>query len=102
MRGILEKGWILPARRDNTILVDIEEYNRGRIIGNIERLILTAFVSMREYSSLAFIMAAKGLFRARDLERKEFSEYLLTGTLVSCLVAIAAGLLVQLVIALVW
>ena len=102
VRGILEKGRILPVRLDNRIQVDIEEYNRGRIIGNIERLILTTFVSINAYSSLAFLMAAKGLFRAKDLEKKEFSEYFLTGTLVSSMVAIAAGLLVQLVVNVVW
>jgi hypothetical protein len=102
VRGILEKGRIFPARLDDKIQVDLEEYNRGRIIGNIERLILTPFVSMHAYSSLAFLTAAKGLFRAKDLENKAFSEYFLTGTLVSCMVAIAAGLLVQLVVQLAW
>jgi hypothetical protein len=102
VRGVLEKGRILPARMDDKIRVDIEEYNRGRIIGNIERLILTTFISIHAYSSLAFLMAAKGLFRAKDLEQKDFSEYFLTGTLMSSLVAIAAGLLVQLVINVVW
>jgi hypothetical protein len=102
VRGVLEKGRILPSRLNDRIHVDIEEYNRGRTIGNLERLILTTFVSIQAYSSLAFLMVAKGLFRAKDLEQKEFSEYFLTGTLVSCLVAIGAGLLVQLVIAVVW
>jgi hypothetical protein len=102
VRGILEKGRILPARTATEIRLDIEEYNRGRIIGNIERLILLTFVSIQAWSALAFLMAAKGLFRAKDLEKKEFSEYFLVGTLVSSMVAIAAGLLVQMVVKIFW
>jgi hypothetical protein len=103
VRGILEKGRILPARSSMAdIRVDIEEYNRGRIIGNIERLMLVTFVAIQAYPALAFLMAAKGLFRAKDLEKKEFSEYFLVGTLVSSLVAIVAGLLVQFVIQMLW
>jgi hypothetical protein len=102
VRGILEKGRILPAISTADIHLDIEEYNRGRIIGNIERLILVTFVAIQAYPALAFLMAAKGLFRAKDLEKKEFSEYFLVGTLVSSLVAIVAGLLVQFVIQMLW
>lgn len=102
VRGILEKGRILPARSATDVRIDIDEYNRGRIIGNLERLILLIFVSIQAWSGLAFLMAAKGLFRARDLEKKEFSEYFLVGTLISSLVAIAAGLLVLVVVRLLW
>ena len=102
VRGLLEKGRILPAKRSDAINVDVEEYNRGRIIGNVERLILLTFVSIQAYPALAFLMAAKGLFRAKDLEKREFSEYFLVGTLVSSIVAIAAGLLVKLVLKMLW
>lgn len=102
VRGILEKGRILPARSDRSIQLDIDEYNRGQVIGNLERLLLLIFVSIQSWSALAFLMAAKGLFRAKDLEKREFSEYFLVGTLVSSLVAIVAGLLVLMTIHLLW
>lgn len=102
VRGILAKSRILPARSSSGLSLDIEEYNRGRIIGNIERLLLLIFVSIQAWSALAFLMAAKGLFRAKDLEKREFSEYFPVGTLVSSLVAVLAGLLVLMVLHLLW
>jgi hypothetical protein len=111
VRGVLEKGKTLPERRVQgaggagllkEVKLDVAEYNRGRIIGNIERVILLAFVAMQAYQALAFLITAKGLFRAKDLEHAEFAEYFLVGTLASSLVAIAAGLAIQFVLKLLW
>jgi hypothetical protein len=117
VRGLLEKGRVLPrvsttpteqqAESDQTKAlepraVDQDEYNHGRLIGNMERLLLLALVAIQAYQALAFLMTAKGLFRAKDLENRSFSEYFLVGTLVSSVVAVAAGLFIQLVIKLCW
>jgi hypothetical protein len=120
VRGLLEKGRVLPELRpvpieENTSgmesnqikessanTVDLDEYNHGRLIGNMERLLLLALVAIQAYQALAFLMTAKGLFRAKDLENRSFSEYFLVGTLVSSVVAVAAGLLIQLIIKLCW
>lgn len=120
VRGLLEKGRILPEVRtvpmeENAAApandqpqysenkkVDEDEYNHGRLIGNAERLLLLALVAIQAYQALAFLMTAKGLFRAKELENRSFSEYFLVGTLVSSVVAVAAGLTIQLVIKLCW
>ena len=120
VRGLLEKGRILPKvksvpKEENASApangqpqnpenkkVDEDEYNHGRLIGNVERLLLLALVAIQAYQALAFLMTAKGLFRAKELESRSFSEYFLVGTLVSSLVAVAAGLIIQLVIKLCW
>ena len=44
-----------------------------------------------EFSALAFIIAAKGLARMKQLEDKQFAEYMLIGTFVSALAAIIVG-----------
>jgi hypothetical protein len=107
VRGLLNKGRILPehtisiestSEGASKTEIDFAEYNRGRVIGNIERLILLTFVAIQAYQALAFLMAAKGLFRAKDLENKEFAEYFLVGTLVSSMVAITAGMWIQLIL----
>jgi hypothetical protein len=83
-------------------ILDVNEYNRGRIIGNIERLMLMAFVALQAYQALAFLLTAKGFLRSKDLEQIDFAEYFLVGTLISSCIAIAAGLGVQLVLKVLW
>jgi hypothetical protein len=111
VRGVLDKGKTLPERtvpgtgkmgtRKETEL-DIAEYNRGRIIGNIERLLLMTFVAMQAYEALAFLITAKGLFRAKNLDQEAFAEYFLVGTLASSLIAVAAGLGIQFALRFLW
>jgi hypothetical protein len=111
VRGVLSKGRTLPGYpRQSSIngaapehrKVDVVEYNRGRIIGNIERLLLLVFVAMQAWEALAFLITAKGLFRSRDLEQADFAEYFLVGTLISSMIAVAAGLGIQLAVKLLW
>jgi hypothetical protein len=112
VRGVLNKGATLPERPRYSSAhaaatsehrrVDVAEYNRGRIIGNIERLLLLVFVAMRAWEALAFLITAKGLFRSRDLEQADFAEYFLVGTLISSMIAVAAGLGIQLAVKLLW
>jgi hypothetical protein len=111
VRGVLDKGKTLPKRTvidagkvgtlEQTEL-DVAEFNRGRIIGNIERLLLLTFVAIQAYEALAFLITAKGLFRARNLDQEAFAEYFLVGTLASSLIAVAAGLGIQFALRFLW
>jgi len=116
VRGILNKCGALPALdvpKDTSVLprpnlvvaeksVDTIEFNRGRWIGNLERLLLLAIVAEGSYAALAFLMAAKGLIRSRDLENRDWAEYFLLGTLASIVVSLAGGLLIRLVLNAFW
>ena len=75
--------------------IDAVELNHGRLIGNIERLILVLFVANGQYTALAFFFAAKGLIRSKDVERRAWADYLILGSLTSFLVAVVVGLLIQ-------
>jgi hypothetical protein len=75
--------------------VDTIELNHGRLIGNVERLILVLFVANGQYTALAFFFAAKGLIRSKDVERRAWADYLILGSLTSFLIAVVAGLLIQ-------
>uniref|UniRef100_Q021K5 Uncharacterized protein n=1 Tax=Solibacter usitatus (strain Ellin6076) TaxID=234267 RepID=Q021K5_SOLUE len=85
----------LPTDLQRALPVDTVELNHGRLIGNIERLILVLFVANGQYTALAFFFAAKGLIRSKDVERRAWADYLILGSLTSFLVAVVAGLLIQ-------
>jgi hypothetical protein len=110
VRGILDRAGTMPppelAQTINlaadsaldlkrALPVDTVELNHGRLIGNIERLILVLLVAKGQYTALAFFFAAKGLIRSKDVERRAWADYLILGSLTSFLVAVIAGLLIQ-------
>ncbi len=64
----------------------------GRAIGNLERLLLTTFVLFGQYAALGFVLAAKSIARFKDLDKRNFAEYYLVGTLASASVTVAVGL----------
>ena len=71
------------------------EYNRGRIIGALERLMVFFFVFHGAFDALGFLIAAKGMSRFKQLDNREFAEYFLVGTLSSVIIAGAAALAIQ-------
>lgn len=98
VRGLLAKVDTLPTTSDantSTARVDVPEYNRGRVIGVVERLIMTALVAVSAYGALTFLIGAKGLIRSKEFENHQFAEYFLIGTLCSAALAVAFGLLLQ-------
>jgi hypothetical protein len=109
VRGVLDMAGTMPPPElpqkpglpqntldlERALPVDTIELNHGRLIGNIERLILVLFVANSQYTALAFFFAAKGLIRSKDVERRAWADYLILGSLTSFLVAVAAGLLIQ-------
>jgi hypothetical protein len=99
VRAILNKAGSLPTVQTE---VDEVEYNRGRLIGSIERLLLAGVVAAGSYAALGFLVAAKGLIRSKDLERRDFAEYFLIGTLASTALAMVAGGLLRLVFSKLW
>ena len=82
--------------------LDLVEINRGRLIGNLERLVLTLVVIAGSYAALGFLVAAKGLVRSEELQEREFAEYFLVGSLCSVLVALCAGLVIRYTLLVLW
>jgi hypothetical protein len=110
VRGVLDRAGTMPPPElpppdgispaspldlQRALPVDLVELNHGRLIGNVERLILVLFVANGQYTALAFFFAAKGLIRSKDVERRAWADYLILGSLTSFLVAVVAGLLIQ-------
>jgi hypothetical protein len=65
-----------------------QELYRGKIIGVIERILFFFFVITGNYASIAFILAAKGFTRYKEMDDKNFAEYVLIGTLLSITLSI--------------
>ncbi|RPH93284.1 MAG: hypothetical protein EHM72_16480 [Calditrichaeota bacterium] len=74
-----------PAALDK---VDVQELHRGKVIGVIERILFFFFVITGNYTSIAFILTAKGFTRYKELDDKNFAEYVLIGTLLSSTLSI--------------
>lgn len=81
-------------------VVDVGEFNRGRVIGMLERILLFSFVLQGQYGAIGFILAAKAFTRFKALDDRPFAEYVLIGTLLSASLALATGGLVRALLAL--
>jgi hypothetical protein len=98
VRGILEKAGGIPP----PAVLTNESYTHGRIIGQVERAIVLLIVMAGNLQALAFFFAAKGLIRSRELEDRARVDYLLLGSLISFLIALASGLILQKTVAVLW
>lgn len=63
----------------------------GMWIGRLERFLLLTFVLLQQYQAIGLLVTAKSIFRFTY--RREMSEYILIGTLLSFSIAILVGLL---------
>ena len=63
---------------------DAQEEKTRRLssaIGIMERLILITLVAVDAVSAIGFVLAAKSLARYQELNKRDFAEYYLVGTL---------------------
>ena len=91
-----------PPRVVTEKMVDAVEINRGRWIGNLEPILTLAMVAEHSYAAIAFLMAAKGLIRSKDLESRDWAEYFLLGTLASIAISLVGGILIWQIIQAFW
>lgn len=101
VRGILKKAGELPDN-DQSGFESQQGYAHGRLIGQIERIIVVLIVIAGNLPALAFFFAAKGLIRSKELENRARADYFLLGSLASFLAALSAGLILQEVLAALW
>lgn len=94
IRAVLHRFQMEPksTSKGGTETVDDREYNAGRVIGMLERwLMYLVVVFAQSYNVIALIVAAKGFARFRQLQQREFAEYVLIGTLASILLTVLIG-----------
>lgn len=78
--------------------VDQQEYSTGRLIGLLERIFVFLFVLLNQFAAIGFILAAKGVARFQDFKSRTFAEYVLIGTLLSALLAMAVAFMIKVVL----
>jgi len=71
------------------------EYNRGRVIGALERIAVYVLVLNGQYEALGLVLAAKGLARFQNLDNRDFAEYFLIGTFLSVVLAGGVALAIK-------
>lgn len=76
----------------------VGEPARGRVIGIMERGIVFVLVLTNNLSALGLVLAAKGFARFRQLDDRDFAEYVLIGTLLSIASALVVGLCMKAVL----
>jgi len=100
IRFVLKRLKIDPQRKESSAIRmvekrDMNEFNRGRVIGILERILIFLLALNGHVNAIGFILTAKGLARYREIADRNFAEYLIIGTLLSALLALLAGILFQ-------
>ena len=75
--------------------MDVVAYDRGRVIGFLERALIYAFVLGGHYDAVGFVLVAKAFANFRHIEDRASLEYVLIGTLMLTGLAIAVAELVN-------
>ena len=69
--------------------------NAGRFIGTLERIIMTTFISINQYSAVGLVLTAKSITRYEKISHEQdFAEYYLLGTLLSTISAICVSIII--------
>ena len=75
---------------------DEKSKKEGFTIGILERLCVLSMAILGQYSAISFVLAAKSLARFKKIEDEpEFAEKYLVGTLMSVVIALVIGILVN-------
>ena len=98
IRFILQKKKTIPLIDNKPEKQDTEEYNRGRLIGILERFLIFSMVILNSIAGIAIIIALKSLARFEKLKDKNFAEYFLIGSLLSLILSILPGVVIRWII----
>jgi hypothetical protein len=71
--------------------------NGGRIIGNLERLLVLTFILVNHWEAIGFLIAAKSILRYKDTDTLK-TEYVLIGTMLSFGSALFLGIVVKFIL----
>jgi len=72
-----------------------DELQVGRLVGNLERVLILTLVLVGQFTAIGFVLTAKSIARFKELEDRSFAEYFLIGTLGSSIFAIVLGLILS-------
>lgn len=92
--GILVGKFLKEVTKAGT---EKETLDASAWIGILERILIVIFVSMQQFHAIGFLVAAKSIYRFRDVHKDgaQKAEYYLLGTLFSFTLAILTGLVIS-------
>jgi len=67
----------------------------GKLIGELERLLIFLFIFIGYPAGIGFLVAAKSILRFEEAKKQKLAEYVLIGTLLSFCMAIAGALVTK-------
>lgn len=96
---ILKTSGLTPSNLDTTEDAHLEkptnEPARGKAIGYLERAIVLILMLSSNTAAIGFVLAAKAFARFKQLDERNFAEYVLIGTLMSFASTIAFGIAIS-------
>jgi hypothetical protein len=97
IRIIFKKFNLVPQNYSNESDINNsnKEYNAGRMIGILERIIIYCLIFIDQYEAIGLIIAAKAFARFKAMDERIFAEYVLIGTLLSATLSFIVALWVK-------
>ena len=83
-------------KKEKPEINDIQEFDRGKLIGILERGLIYFLIIFNQIAAIAIIIALKSIARFKEMDDKNFAEYFLIGSLLSIVVAVFPAILVRL------
>lgn len=72
---------------EDSFALEKNDLSVGRIIGKLERIIISVLILYNQFGAIGFVLTAKSIARFKQLDDRIFAEKYLVGTLTSVLIA---------------
>jgi hypothetical protein len=96
IRLVLRNVSAVPKKKEEPEINDVQEFDRGKLIGILERGLIYFLIIFNQVAAIAIIIALKSIARFKEMDDKNFAEYFLIGSLLSIVVAVLPAVLVKL------
>lgn len=87
-----------PFRVPKEVLTEDGLPRAGKMVGMLERGIILTFGLLGEFGAISFVFVAKSMARFKLLEKRQFAEYYLIGTLASFFFSLVVAIITRLIL----
>lgn len=98
IRLTLNRISAIPVKKSDPKKEDSDEYERGKLIGLLERTFIYFLVIFNQIGGIAIIVALKSLARFKELDDKNFAEYFLIGSFLSLLMGVTPAVIIRIIL----
>ncbi|HAX52957.1 DUF3307 domain-containing protein [Muricomes intestini] len=93
--AVFIKKLFLYINAQDSNIGDNNDPQIGRIIGKLERVMISSLVLCGQLGAIGFVLTAKSIARYKQLEDKDFAEKYLVGTLTSATIAFLTTIILK-------